>query len=57
MDRIKYYFVQTIDGEKSTIKICDSIHLEDIMVEFENFLRGSGFVFDGYLTIENDNEK
>ncbi len=34
----------------------NSVSLPDLINEFENFLRGCGFIFDGHLTIEDEEQ-
>ena len=41
-----------VESKKTVEFRADS--LEDVLLQFESFLRGSGFIFDGYLDIVND---
>jgi hypothetical protein len=38
---------------KRTVEF-SAVSLTDILTEFENFLKGNGFVFDGNIDIVND---
>lgn len=51
-------FVFTADhGDGHTLSMeCEVDYLENVIENFEMFLRGSGFVFDGDLTIVGENK-
>jgi hypothetical protein len=42
-----------VGNSKSTVEF-SAVLLEDILEEFEYFLKGSGFHFDGKVTIEQE---
>jgi hypothetical protein len=48
-------FTYKNDGKVLTL-VTDEITLGEILVEFEQFLRGAGFSFDGHVTIEESEE-
>jgi hypothetical protein len=60
---MSYIFKKTIDPENhfdnSTVEIsiqASSVVLEDLLVEFENFLRGCGYNFNGRLDIVEEDD-
>lgn len=59
---MRYIFIKNQDRENSfdhtNVQIeSDSITLPDLLEDFEEFLRGAGFHFDGHLDIVNDEIK
>jgi hypothetical protein len=54
----KFEFRSTVDyldqPKSEVIVITDAVTLDEIVLKFEEFLRGSGFVFDGRLDFVND---
>jgi hypothetical protein len=42
------------EGDSKLTLTCSAIQLDDIILEFENFLKGSGFYFEGHLDFVQD---
>lgn len=50
----KYKFVRVSDDGSKTISVTRAMVLSEVIEEFESFLRGCGFVFDGHIEIVDD---
>lgn len=51
----EFTFVNETDRTKTT-KQFDGVDLNTVLVNFEDFLRGCGFVIDGHIDIVNDDD-
>ena len=47
---------EEVEGKVNTARNVQfsAVHLDDIIEEFELFLKGCGFYFDGHLTVMDD---
>lgn len=53
----RYKFIRTSDDGSKTINITEAMILTEVIDEFEAFLRGCGFVFDGHLEVVDDKDE
>jgi hypothetical protein len=53
---IKFIYQFDDDTPKISMKLEAHANLEEVCEAFENFLRGSGYVFDGTVAILNEPE-
>lgn len=54
---MKYKFVAYHEDGSKTIKTSKSVYLGDLIVAFNDFLKGCGFAFDGQLYIIDEERK
>lgn len=60
MDSVKqkmmFKYTSTYDRDFKLELHTDAVDLSQILEDFESFLKGCGFVFEGHIDILNDNE-
>ena len=56
LDFGKYLFIQEYKDSKITHEFDGQTDLYDVIEQFEHFLRGAGFHFEGHLDIVNEEE-
>ena len=57
LDFGKYLFIQEYKDSKITHEFDGQTDLYDVIEQFEHFLRGAGFHFEGHLDIVNEEEE